>query len=207
MTLHEQIDFFFAAPQPMQGGSSVSTLHLNRREAQDCLIGDVIDEDRVVADPRSHRLFATAMVIASGIDLLAKFYAGSDKKGEVGDRFIEFAETFVFMGHTSASTLAEVLYHGCRNPMLHSFSLKNERFQISFTNQLASGPIWQATSPDGAISYVVSVRGLYAAYVAAIGRYEAALRVDTTCQENFSAMFGAYGAIGVWSAWAEPSKG
>jgi hypothetical protein len=82
MTLQEQIDFFFAPPLPMQTGSASSTLHLNRREVQDCLIGDVVAEDKVLSDPRPrHRLFATVMVIASGVDLLAKFYAGSDKSG------------------------------------------------------------------------------------------------------------------------------
>ena len=57
MTIREQIDFFFAPPLPMQSGESLSTLHLNRREVQDCLI-------------------------AAGIDLLAKFYAGSDRSGK-----------------------------------------------------------------------------------------------------------------------------
>ena len=206
MTPAEQIDFFFAPPLPMQGGSSKSTLHLNRREAQDCLLGDVIAEDHVAADPRSHRLFATTMVIAAGIDLLGKFYAGSDKSGGpggVGDRIVEFAERFMFTGQPSAHDLSEVLYYGCRNPMLHSFTLHNSRFRITLTNELSSGAIWRATAPDGSVSYVVSVRGLYNAYVNAIGRYEAALRGDSKLRANFSAMFPAYAAIGVFSVLAQ----
>jgi hypothetical protein len=203
MTLQAQIDFFFASPLPMQTGSPLSTLHLNRREVQDCLIGDVIAEEAVVADPRERRrLFAAVMVIAAGVDLLGKFYAGSDKsggKGGVGDRIVEFAEKFVFTGKPSAREFAEVLYYGCRNPMLHSFTLHNDRFRITLTNELRTGAIWRATAPDGSISYVVSVEGLYTAYVAAIHRYEAVLRSDTDLQAKFSAMFPNYGSIGVQS--------
>jgi hypothetical protein len=206
MTLAEQIDFFFAPPLPMQIGPSVSTLHLNRREAQDCLLGDVIAEDSVVADPRAHRLFATVMVIAAGLDLLGKFYAGTDKSGGsggVGDRIIDFGERFVFTGLPSACEFAEVLYYGCRNPMLHSFTLHNNRFKITLTNDLSSSAIWRAKAPSGSISYVVSVRGLYGAYIGAIGRYEAALRTDSALQANFTAMFAIYGVIGVVSWVAE----
>src|SRR5262245_4068264 len=58
MTLQQQIDFFFAPPHPMQPGPSVSTLHLARREAQDCLIGTVVPEAEVLTRyPGLHRLF------------------------------------------------------------------------------------------------------------------------------------------------------
>src|SRR5262245_24325897 len=93
----------FASPHAVQSGF-VSTLYLNRREVQDCILGDVIAEDAVAADPRRHRLFATVMVISAGIDLLAKFYAGSDKSGGpggVGDRIVGFAERFMFTGKTA----------------------------------------------------------------------------------------------------------
>ncbi len=201
-TLSEQIDFFFAPPVPEQDGSSKSTLHLNRREAQDCFLGDFMAERDVANDPRDRRrVFATVMVIAAGIDLLGKFYAGSDKSrpGEVGDRIIEFAERFVFTGQPSAHDFSEVLYYACRNPMLHSFTLHNNRFKISLTTELSSGAIWRATAPDGSTSYVVSVGGLYTAYIAAIGRYEVALKGDAALQKNFSAMFPTYGSIGVFS--------
>ena len=106
----------------MQSGESLSTLHLNRREVQDCLI-------------------------AAGIDLLARFYAGSDRSGKVADRIIQFAKQFVFTGQPSAQTFADVLNYGCRNPMLHSFTVQNTRFRISLTNDLPSGAIWKPSPP------------------------------------------------------------
>ena len=96
MTLQEQIDFFFAPPLPRQTGVSRSPLHLARQEMQDCLIGTLVAEDAISAhsgDP--HRLFATVMVIMSGIDLLAKFHAGSESAG-VHHRFTAFVSAFIF---------------------------------------------------------------------------------------------------------------
>jgi hypothetical protein len=210
MTLSEQIDFFFAPPLPEQGGSLKSILHLNRREVQDCLLGDVIAEDQVVSDSRNHRLFATVMVIAAGIDLLGKFYAGSDKiggPGGVGDRIIDFAERFMFAEQPIAHELAEVFYFGCRNPMLHSFTPHNDRFRITLTNELPSGAIWRATAPDGSIAYVVSVRGLYKAFIDAINRYRVELDKDPDLQAKFAAMFPDYGSIGFFSVIVQPVKG
>ena len=74
-TRQEQIDFFFAQPFPKQPGPFFSSLHLARQEMQDCLIGTVVAEDAILVYPgKRHRLFATVMVIMSGIDLLAQFY-------------------------------------------------------------------------------------------------------------------------------------
>jgi len=63
--LDEKIAFFFAPLLPIQWGGTYSSLHLLRREAQDCLIGTVLDEDEVIAQAlrEPHRLFATLMVV------------------------------------------------------------------------------------------------------------------------------------------------
>ena len=78
MTVDEKIAFFFAPPQPEQEGNSRSTLHLLRREAQDCLIGKLVPEENVIeeAQHEPHRLFATTMVLMTGVNLLAKFWSG-----------------------------------------------------------------------------------------------------------------------------------
>jgi hypothetical protein len=165
--------------------------------------GDVIAEDAVVADPRRHRLFATVMVIVAGIDLLAKFYAGSDKsggRGGVGDRIVGFAERFMFAGKPKARELGEVLYEGCRNPMLHSFTLHSAKYRMSLTvgPALSSGAIWRAQG--AADTFVVSVEGLYVAYITAIRSYEAELRRDIDLQAKFALMFPSYGGIPMWQA-------
>ena len=99
---------------------------------QDCLIGTVVAEDAVLAYPAErHRLFSTVMVIMSGIDLLAKFHAGNDDKGGVYDRFTAFVAAFMFNSDPSATEYAEVLYLGCRNPLLHSFSFHQQDYHIT----------------------------------------------------------------------------
>jgi hypothetical protein len=130
MTPQEQIKFFFAPPLPPQSGR-VSPLHLLRREAQLCLIGDVIPEDHVMSDHRRDRLFATSLVIMAGIDLLAKCYRGDDNDRQVADRFTTFAEDFIFTGQASASEFADVLYYGWRNPLVHSFTMHSRKLMIA----------------------------------------------------------------------------
>ena len=85
MTTDQKIDLFFKNPAEQPDGSIQGVLYLLRREVQDCFIGKVVPEDQVIAESQKdrHRLFATVMVIMAGIDLLAKFYAGSDENGGV----------------------------------------------------------------------------------------------------------------------------
>jgi hypothetical protein len=206
MTPEEQIDFFFAPPFPPQTGTQKSLLHLNRQEAQDCLIGRLdVPEHDVVSD-KCHRLFATTMVIAAGVDLLGKFFAGSAsrKRGESQARFTDFAKRFVFANEDSRETFAGVLWGGCRNPMMHAFGLRNDDgYAVSLTEMRLGGAAILSRTVDSGTAYVVSVPGLYTAYLGAIGRYQEALRADATLQENFRKMFPDYGFIRVMNQTGE----
>jgi hypothetical protein len=195
-TLEEQIDFFLAPPLPMQSGDLLSSLHLVRREIQDCLIGDVVAENLVVADGRRYRLFATTMMILTGIDLLAKFYDGADNIGSSGRRFQAFAEQFLFQGHPRASQAAEVLYCGYRNPLIHSFTLHSKRYQIALVGGTpTSDVLWldRGTSE----SFMLSVEGLFTAFVRAVRAYDDALRGSMDLQAKFRFLFHRYGYVGV----------
>jgi hypothetical protein len=200
MSIREQVDFFFAPPVPTQVGERVSALHLVRREAQDCLIGDVIPEHQVTADPRKHhRLFATTMVIMSGVDLLAKFYAGADDNRGSGERFQKFVATFMFGDEGAAKDeYAEVLYYGCRNPMVRSFTLHQTKFSIMLSDRPNVRPVFRLGFSRH--SYGISVEGLYVAFLKAVKSYETALRVDAVLQSHFSIMFSLYGTVGFQSS-------
>ena len=195
LTLEQRLQFFFAPPLPMQTGSPQSTLHLLRRELQDCLIGDLMPEDEVRRDPRRHRLFATTMVLMSGADLLAKLLAGSDVVAASGARLKTFIAEYMLAGSPKAAAYAEVLYLGCRNPVLHSFSLHNTRYVMALVCGYPKGVVWRVREAD--TFFEVDVVGLYEAFIAAVGRYEAAVRADSTLQRNFMAMFPNYGGIDV----------
>lgn len=204
MTLDEQITLFFTPPETTQTGT-VSTLHLARREAQDCLIGGaaVVPEDEAIRftlqhPDQLHRLFATTMVIVSAVDLLAKFYAGSDKQGKVGNRIQTFAKRFLFAGHRDPDLFAEVLYEGLRNPLLHSFTFHNDTYSIS----LISGHpnLLIASNPNDQKHFVLGVEALYKAFVESVNAYHAELRSSSELQGRFATMFPRYGTISVWSA-------
>ena len=196
MTLPEQIDFFFAPPLPLQAGAVRSPLYLVRQEMQDCLIGTLVAEDAIITHPgERHRLFATVMVIMSGIDLLAKFHAGNDASGGVYDRFKAFVSAFIFARYPAPDEYADVLYYGCRNPLLHSFNVRQKKYAIAVIEKGSGTPVWRIKGhPTG---FVISVEGLVQAFVKAVHDYETAVRAKADLQANFSAMFPDYGSIGV----------
>ena len=170
----KEIEFFFEPAVPLQRGPLFSVLHLARREMQDCLLGEVVPEDGLEAlltpaycRHHSHRVVATCLVVWSGVDLLAKFYAGSDDRGGVSDRFLGFAERFFFPDHVE---------------------------QFDFANNKRSHPtLWRRTDrPD---SYMVSVVGLCLGFLRSIHGYEAALRSDPDLRPKFARMFESYATI------------
>ncbi len=97
----EAITFFFAPPRVdveryRHSEPQRSVLALVRQEAIDCLVGMWHDEDVVAARPDTdHRLFAAAMVLFAGLDLLAKFFSGSDESGQATHRFVTFVQRFM----------------------------------------------------------------------------------------------------------------
>ena len=195
-TRQEQIDFFFAQPFPKQPGPFFSSLHLARQEMQDCLIGTVVAEDAILVYPgKRHRLFATVMVIMSGIDLLAQFYGGSDDQGGVRDRFTAFAAEFMFDGDPDPDKFAEVLYLGCRNPLLHSFSFHQKKYRIEVSSVGCRRPVGRCGASR--IDFVISVEALVQAFVTTVRGYEAAVRTRDDLQAKFTKMFPDYGSIGV----------
>ena len=49
MTVQEQIEWFFAPPDPQQAGCAKNSLHQNRREIQDAFVRTAIPENQVLA--------------------------------------------------------------------------------------------------------------------------------------------------------------
>src|SRR6266496_6263912 len=104
--IDRNLTIFFRDPReaPTELGT-LGVLYLLRRDVVRCLQND------------NGILFPALMMMFAGIDLLAKFYAGSDK-GSVGARFKGFIKKY-FSGISGDN--AEVLYQ-LRNALLHSFA-------------------------------------------------------------------------------------
>jgi len=197
MTLEEKVAFFFKPPAPITELGTLSSLFLLRREAQDCLIGKVMEEDAVIDEAMTrgeHRLFATLMVVTAGVDLLAKFYAGSDDIGSVGARFKEFAARYMFPNAANPTRSAEILYQGLRNPLLHSFTLYDRKLEISLVNRQPQFDIIENPEKTGHV--LISIEGLYLAFVRGLRAYHAELVNSADLLGKFESMFEKYGSTG-----------
>jgi hypothetical protein len=196
MTLDEKIALFFKRPAPITELGTFGSLFMLRREAQDCLIGKVIDEDAVIDEAMrgEHRLFATLMVVMAGVDLLAKFYAGSDDNGGVGARIKDFAARYMFPNAEAPDRSALALYLGLRNPLLHSFTLYDRKLEIWLVNRQPNFDIFEnPVKPD---HFLISVEGVYLAFVRGLRAYHAELVKDGDLRAKFEAMYEKYGTTG-----------
>jgi hypothetical protein len=198
MTIDEQIEFFFAPPVPEQVGLERSSLHQNRREIQDVFVRNAYAEDDVLKRPSEerHALFATVMVIGAGIDLLAKFYRGSDKNGEVGERIIDFLQRYMFNGKPDGKVLARIVYEGLRSPMMHSFTLRSKKHSVKLVShmpELQGKAVWKYKSKPTA--YLVSVEGLFSDYIRALNAYRTDLLTNMNLRTKFALMMPQYGYI------------
>ncbi len=209
MNLDETIEFFFTDPTVAVQGDKKSVLYLLRQEAQDSFIGRVMPEDEVVAFSRKekHRIFATALVLFAGIDLLSKYYAGDNGKGGVGQRIGDFTERYFFRGHGTPQVYADVFYVGCRNPLVHSFNLHNAKFGLSLLSNpdMAKSCLWHVKR--SANQYAFIIEGLFNDFVKACRAYRADLQTDAAAlRANFEKMFGLHGTITTLSLVIEPVK-
>jgi len=165
-------------PPPYQ----YSVLYLLRRDIAYCM-GD---------DPSSVKaLFPGVMGILAGIDLLAKFYAGSDSSS-MGRRFRHFVRRY--FGPLS-SREQEILYQ-LRNALMHSFALyaydrrRNRVYRFELCD--GGGPL---LDPAGDDRFRVHVRTLYQAFLNAVEAYRQDVQRDEVLQVHFAAMFPRYGWI------------
>ena len=135
------------------------------------------------------------MVIWAGIDLLGSFSAPSGAR--VGLRFKHFV--MEYMTDSPApdgippEMLADVLYTGLRNPMVHSFGL-NSKYDVI----LAQGrPDFVLTKYGTDNTYVVIIEGLYAAFIAGVEKYRDKVQTDAAVRAKFFTEFERNGVLGM----------
>jgi hypothetical protein len=131
------------------------------------------------------------MGMFAGIDLMAKFFAGSDT-GSVGPRFRTFMGQF-FTGLSPAD--AETIYQ-LRNAIMHSFGFysrdkktgREYRFQLFDGRK--SGPLVHHLKAE---YYRVDVIAFHDAFERAVNKFATAIDGDSALQSKFTAMFLNYG--------------
>lgn len=111
--LEKKIEIFFQDPKEKKEIPNIyGTLYLLRRDIYRCMGYDVdtfIKKNEAIIWPG-------AMTVLAGIDLLSKFYAGSDECNKVSERFKAFYSECI------DDENAEIIYQ-LRNSLLHSFGL------------------------------------------------------------------------------------
>jgi hypothetical protein len=181
-------DLFFSPPRTaLSIPGWFGVLYLLRRDIDLCMgvnpaTGDAVSDTA---------LWPGTMAVLAGIDLLAKFFAGSDDLGKVGDRFRSFLEHFF---STTKPVDRDVIYH-LRNSLLHSFGLyskdKNNVYHF-FLTATGNGQLVSQKPPD---EYYVDLRILHREFEKAVEAYRTELDRDLGLQAHFTAMFGNYGRI------------
>jgi hypothetical protein len=195
------IDFFFRPPEDFKERvARHSTLHLLRREIQECLVDDPPREERVflarLNDPETQlrRLLAAAMLAFAGVDLVAKFYAGTDN-GNPGPRFKRFARRYLALTTDAAVTLWQI-----RSALMHSFGPYDPRGgrRLILDTPPAGNRLTTPAIRQEAGTWYVSPVGVYRDFVRAIEAYEADVRGGAPAvRANFDRMFPDYGAMAI----------
>jgi len=198
------LDFLFRPPtiEPTNGWNS--TVHLVRRECQETLanIRRLVDEDAFPGWRQLHRLFASAIVICSAFDLLAKLRYG-DESG-VGRPFQKLLVTYGGLSGIEARRV-----YDSRNALVHSFGVrrvlpakghkaKRKPPRVSSVRiRLTSGGQSRAVARVGSRQWQLSVPALYRLLTIVIISLERDLRASqsTTRVVLFERMFVRYGRL------------
>lgn len=193
-------EFFFTEPQVEVPHGRKSVLYLLRREIQDCLFGQVCDERQALLLERRSRLFASTMVIFSGLDLLSIFASGRDSFHGAGKRFQTFLVRFGALSESDAAAIWRF-----RNSLMHSFGL----FHRTPEGTPIRAWLFQQDSPAPVVRRVdeplvaggsvegweLSVDDLFELFVNAQDCYRDRLCEDSHLQKGFAEVFPHYGAL------------
>ena len=81
-----------------------------------------------------------------------------------------------------------------RNPLIHSFTLHSEEYQMRLVLFQGQGhPVWLRKGDSKQV--IVSIAGVFDAFVRAVRAYEEDLRRDIDLRARFSAMYANYGTV------------
>ena len=176
--------------------SKFGVLYLLRRDIYRCLGRDSISGELT----KYQTLWPGAMAILAGIDLLAKFYRGTDAIGKVGNRFKAFIREYF---KPIPKQDEEIIYQ-LRNALLHSFGLysykenreEETKEEFKFMVSITRAPLIQRVTPD---MYHINLLALHERFEDSVKRYATDLNKKPELQEKFFRMFDYYGSIWIGS--------
>lgn len=188
-TFDWKMDLFFQDPYIFVEASKSSKLHLLRRDIYCCMGYTKVDDKvhKLIKDDNIYPIiWSGAMAVLAGIDLLSKFYAGSDNQAQVGSRFKTYCEKYI------DSDNAEVIYQ-LRNSLLHSFGLFSKTKTATYYFQVSSCRNELVTLlPNIRPNYNIDLYTLWDKFEQSIEKYKEDIEKDDSLKENFLKMFDLY---------------
>jgi len=205
---NDQIAWFFGAPSTdpahhARAGAN-SVLYLLRRELIETIGYDpnTETEDDVDQGGSRRRLFASAILMFTTVDLLAKYMFGDS--GGIGERFKQFLQSPD--GGGLAPSDAELLW-AVRNSLVHAFGLPDST-RLAATGHQSVGIAQRLPTTAGGFdglvvvahrgdAAVVYVDGLFRVVKHAIDRYRQTLSGagSSEARTAFTSAFSSYGWI------------
>ncbi|MEN6371750.1 MAG: hypothetical protein ABFD64_07020 [Armatimonadota bacterium] len=192
--INSEIKLFFEDPTvPLDTSKECSVLKFLLCNIYTCF-GKKIDSNDGDLDMPFQPLWAGAMCVFAGIDLLAKFLKGSDaqtRNDNSGIRFKEYMDNYMPGTNGHIETLYQL-----RNSLVHSFGWYSEdkdnniyRFRLSRNGQLVDA--------QNNNIYMVNILKLLDEFAQSIASYKNDLENDSegTLKSNFDNMYSRYGVI------------
>ena len=147
------------------------------------------------------------MVLFAGIDLLGKFLAGRDDRGEaIERRFTKLIQAYLLPSSAHATHEAGLIWR-VRNAVMHAVGLYDDGRGQGRHISVSSGPwtsertlpIVAAVEAGDAGVWLVAAPRLYLGFIDAVAAYEADVRKRPELQQAFGAMYPRYGRVRVLS--------
>jgi len=187
-----EADMFFREPSDAPSiPGTFGVLYLLRRDILQCF-GLNPNTGKEYQEPI---LWPGGMAILAGIDLLAKFFKGSDAIGEVGQRFKSFIDQYFQL---SLEEDRETIYQ-LRNSLLHSFGLYSQTKTQQYHFVLTANNNKMLIQKIALDKFQIDLRSLHCAFENALIAYAMDLNKSEGLQVKFLQMFPNYGALSIGS--------
>ena len=168
-----------------------TALGYSRQRAEQFGVDGIYDPNQPFFDIKS--LFLAVSGILTGVDLIAKFYAGRYDTSGTGERFKAFFKEYFPQDIVDAPNIMWQF----RNAIVHSyglFGIDNKGNEYGFGLTHNKGKLLQMNS-DGV--YIICGTTLFLAFEAALGAYFQQLNTDTELQNKFHIVFAKCGTTGM----------
>jgi hypothetical protein len=196
ITFEQAFELFFEVPRTDRGEGWVSPMCLCRQELQDCFVGEIVGEENLLAHP-PRRLFATAMVALSGIELMARMIPPPSKDAGSRELFIGMVTTYSKLAKWPVSNEHAKVLLRLRNSLSHTFGLFHEA--KGGTHQPLY--VFSSNSPEEVVrqrhdgSHEVCIEMLVRLFVLMVQAFRVHLLETPDLQPVFLAAFKKYGRL------------